>query len=40
MKPQTPVLRDEYDALILDAEEVEQASENDLWLSRLAPDFN
>lgn len=31
MKPQTPVLHDEYDSLILDGEEVEQASEDDLW---------
>ncbi|WP_284166089.1 hypothetical protein [Frigidibacter sp. SD6-1] len=31
MKPQTPVLHDEYDFLILDGEEVEQASEDDLW---------
>lgn len=31
MKPQAPVLHDEYDALILDDEEVEQASEDDLW---------
>lgn len=31
MKTQAPVLHDEYDALILDGEEVEQASENDLW---------
>ena len=31
MKPQAPALHDEYDALILDCEEVEQASENDLW---------
>jgi len=31
MKPQAPALHDEYDALILDGEEVEQASEDDLW---------
>ncbi|WP_189382719.1 hypothetical protein [Gemmobacter nanjingensis] len=31
MKPQAPVLHDEYDALILDGEKVEQASEDDLW---------
>jgi len=31
MKPQTPVLHDEYDSLILDGEEVKQASEDDLW---------
>lgn len=31
MKPQAPVLHDDYDALILDGEEVEQASEDDLW---------
>ena len=30
MKPQAPVLHDDYDALILDGEEVEQASEDDL----------
>jgi hypothetical protein len=40
MKPQAPVLHDDYDALILDGEEVELASEDDLWLSRLVPDFN
>jgi len=27
MKPQAPVLHDEYDALILDGEEVEEASD-------------
>ena len=31
MKPQAPALHDEYDALILDGEEVEQSSEDDLW---------
>lgn len=31
MKPQAPALHDEYNALILDAEEVEQSSEDDLW---------
>jgi len=31
MKPQAPILHDDYDALVLDAEEVEQASEDDLW---------
>ena len=31
MKSQTPVLLDEYDSLILDGEEEEQASEDDLW---------
>ena len=31
MKRQAPVLHDEYTALILDGEEVEQASEDDLW---------
>lgn len=31
MKPQAPVFHDEYDALILDGEEVEQSSEGDLW---------
>ena len=30
MKPQAPVLHDEYYALILDGEEVEEASEDDL----------
>jgi hypothetical protein len=40
MKLQAPALHDEYDALLLDAEEVEESSEDDLWLSRLAPDFN
>jgi len=40
MKPQAPALHDESDALFLDVEEVEQSSEDDLWLSRLVPDFN
>ncbi|MGB4952098.1 MAG: hypothetical protein WBO55_15850 [Rhizobiaceae bacterium] len=31
MKPQAPVFHDETDALFLDAEEVEQSSEDDLW---------
>ncbi len=31
MKPQVPALYDEFDARVLDAEEVEQASEDDLW---------
>ncbi len=31
MKPQAPSLHDESDALFLDAEEVEQSSEDDLW---------
>jgi hypothetical protein len=31
MKPQAPALHDESDALFLDAEEVEQSSEDDLW---------
>lgn len=40
MMPRTPSAYNESDALSIDAEEVEQASEDDLWLSRLAPDFN
>ena len=40
MKLQAPVLHDDYDALIVDGEGVEQTSEDDLWLSRLVPDFN
>ncbi len=31
MKLQAPALHDEYDALLLDAEEVEESSEDDLW---------
>jgi hypothetical protein len=31
MKPRTPAVYDESDALVIDAEEVEQASEDDLW---------
>jgi hypothetical protein len=31
MKPQAPAFHDESDALFLDAEEVEQSSEDDLW---------
>jgi hypothetical protein len=40
MKPQAPAFHDESDVLFLDAEEVEQSSEDDHWLSRLVPDFN
>jgi hypothetical protein len=40
MKPQAPAFHDESDDIYLDAEEVEQSSEDDLWLSRLVPDFN
>ena len=40
MKYQVPSFYDESDALFLDVEEVEQSSEDDLWLSRLVPDFN
>jgi len=40
MKSQAPAFLDESDARLLNAEEVEQSSEDDLWLSRLAPDFN
>lgn len=40
MKPQAPTFHDESDTLFLNAEEVEQSSEDDLWLSRLVPDFN
>lgn len=40
MKPQAPDFHDDSDALFLDAEEAEQSSEDDLWLSRLVPDFN
>ena len=31
MKPQPPVFHDDYDALILEGEELEQSSEDDLW---------
>ncbi|MDE4134945.1 hypothetical protein PXK00_17680, partial [Phaeobacter sp. QD34_3] len=31
MKPQAPAFHDESDALFLDAEGVEQSSEDDLW---------
>ena len=40
MKSQAQALYEESDDLLADAEEVEQAPEDDLWLSRLAPDFN
>jgi hypothetical protein len=40
MKPQALAISDESDSLFLDAAEVEQSSEDDLWLSRLVPDFN
>tara|TARA_R100000789_G_scaffold89961_1_gene87282 strand:+ start:603 stop:725 length:123 start_codon:yes stop_codon:yes gene_type:complete len=40
MKPQAPAFHDESETLFLDAEEVEQSPEGDLWLSRLVPDFN
>jgi len=39
MKRQSPLQYDETDALVIDAEEFEHASEDDL-LSRLVPDFN
>lgn len=44
MMPESPSVYDESDALVIDAEEVEQASEDDLWflpgLSRLVTRFN
>jgi hypothetical protein len=40
MMPQAHTMYEEFDALITDAEKVEQAPEDDLWLSRLVPDFN
>ena len=40
MKPQDPTFHDKSDALFLDAEEVEQSSEDDLWLLRLVTRFN
>jgi hypothetical protein len=39
MMPKSPFVYDESDALVIDAEEGELASEDDL-LSRLVPDFN
>jgi len=40
MKLKIPFSHDGSDDLDGVAEEVEQASEDDLWLSRLVPDFN
>jgi hypothetical protein len=40
MKPQASVLHDDFDEPLAAVEEVEEASEDDLWLSRLVPDFN
>ncbi len=40
MKPYLSVLPDSPDEALGDPEGREQASEDDLWLSRLVPDFN
>jgi len=40
MKSHPSALREESDAAFRDGEEVEQASEDDLWLSRLVSRFN
>jgi hypothetical protein len=40
MKPYHSVLTDFPDETLGDPEAREQASEDDLWLSRLVPDFN
>ena len=39
MMPKSPSVYDKSDALVIEADEVELASEDDL-LSRLVPDFN
>jgi hypothetical protein len=40
MKPQASAINDDFDDPLASVEEIEEASENDLWLSRLVPDFN
>ena len=40
MKIKRPTIIDDISDLANTPEEVEQASEKDLWLSRLVPDFN
>jgi len=40
MKPQASVLHDDFDEPLVAVEEVDGTSEDDLWLSRLVPDFN
>ncbi|MGX0978824.1 hypothetical protein ACSSVY_004564 [Roseovarius sp. MBR-51] len=40
MKIKTPAIIDNFDEPSGDFDEVEATPEDDLWLSRLAPDFN
>jgi hypothetical protein len=40
MKPQAPSVYDESETFVTYAEGAEQTPEDDLWLSRLVPDFN
>lgn len=40
MNTQASTLTDDYDDPLITIEEDEEAHEDDLWLSRLVPDFN
>jgi hypothetical protein len=40
MKSQTPNLTNDFDDPFITVEGDEEAHEDDLWLSRLVPDFN
>ncbi|WP_281287038.1 hypothetical protein [Aquicoccus porphyridii] len=40
MKPQASALTDDFDDPLITIEEDEETHEEDLWLSRLVPDFN
>jgi len=40
MKPQARTNYGNFDDHLVDAEGLEETSEDDLWLSRLFPDFN
>lgn len=40
MEPQACIKYNIFDDPLEDAEELEETSEDDLWLSRLVPDFN
>jgi len=40
MKPQASALHDDFVDPLTSVEEAEDRSEDDLWLSRLVPDFN
>ena len=40
MRPQASTLNDDFDDPLITIEGEEEAREDDLWLSRLVPDFN